>query len=362
MSAGTGGAGGFAHGADRLGFAGRWGLEPEQVLDLSASIYWKLPVDPRQVLARADLRPYPDIAQRQLRAEAAAHYGCEARHVLEFPGASTAIHALVDWVLHAGYRPVLADPLYLEWQRALDVRGAEADVRMRLEGHRLCALPASVRPQAGQALILANPATPDGVLAAPEALIDLACAYQAAQGLLIVDESFIECAGAQSLIPWIATCANLLVLRSLSKCYGAAGVRLGFLVGPEIIVRSLGDRQPPWQVDAFGASFARCAWSAEPEFSRRMQREVACGRDALQRVLRQVPRVLRLHASAANYLLMEFDTADAAQCFEARLAHAAIMVRNCANFRGLDERFVRVAVPSPQNLQRLYRALNSGST
>ncbi len=110
--------------------------------------------------------------------------------------------------------------------------------------------------------VVVNPNNPDGRVLSPERLRAIAGQV----GRLVVDESFADAAPGSSLAPGPAL-AGVLVLRSFGKFYGLAGVRLGFVLGPEAEIAALSDMAGPWPVsgpaiEIGAAALADHAWAA----------------------------------------------------------------------------------------------------
>ncbi|MFW5845741.1 MAG: aminotransferase class I/II-fold pyridoxal phosphate-dependent enzyme, partial [Planctomycetota bacterium] len=236
------------HGGDIRTLAEQAGLATDELLDCSASIN---PCGPplwlRDVVARAldGVLHYPDPQCRALRAAAAARFGCRAGQVL--PGAGT--EALIDLLPRAlgTTRMLLPIPCYNGYHEAARRNGCEiltvtgaAEQGFRVDCARLGS---ALRD--GDLVICGHPANPGGQLLPVDELLPLMRAHRAVT--FVIDEAFIElCDRAASLIG--CTLPNVLVLRSLTKCFAIPGMRVGLAVGPEELVTPLADAQSSWSV------------------------------------------------------------------------------------------------------------------
>ncbi len=231
------------HGGDIRAVARCYGIPEEEWLDLSTGINpvpWPVPAPPVASWARL-----PEEGDG-LEAAAAAYYGTAA--LLPVPGSQAAL----QWLPH-GFRRRrrvgIVTPGYAEHRRAWE--GA---------GHTVVPVPPA-GPESLEGLdvlVVIQPHNPVGV-AIPEARLRAWWAELAARGgWLVVDEAFADAGGAASLAHE-AGAPGLVVLRSLGKFFGLAGLRVGFLLAPEGLRNSLTAALGPWAVNGPGRWAARHA-------------------------------------------------------------------------------------------------------
>ena len=109
-------------------------------------------------------------------------------------------------------------------------------------------LPAADEIQPRDVVIVLNPNNPTALYHAPETLLALAQSLQEKKGWLILDEAFMDATPEQSLLPLLADNVNVLVLRSLGKFFGLAGIRTGFILGNRDVQMQLQTRLGPWAI------------------------------------------------------------------------------------------------------------------
>jgi cobalamin biosynthetic protein CobC len=189
----------------------------------------------------------------RLTAMAAQIYGASSGiHVVAAPGTQILL-PLVAALVRPGRAAVLA-PSYGEFARAANLAGHEITMVRDL---------AAIR--AARLVFLANPNNPDGRLFSRNDLMSLAGNLSTHDGLLVVDEAFMDAAPAAKSLAGEVSVGNIVVLRSFGKFFGLAGLRLGFaLAAPEIATR-LAATLGPWAVSgpalAIGAkALADAAW------------------------------------------------------------------------------------------------------
>jgi len=146
---------------------------------------------------------------------------------------------------------------------------------------------------------------------------------------------------------------GLVVVRSLTKLWGLAGLRAGYVLAPEEIATALRVARQPWSVNALACA-ALAAWAREgAAHAHRLVGQVAAAREQLATALGALPGV-RVWPSAANFLLLRVPDGPAVLT---ALAARGVAVRPCHTFPGLTPDHLRAAVRDPADNQRLVDAL-----
>lgn len=218
-------------------------------------------------------------------------------------------------------------------------------------------LVAHVRAVGSDTLVVVNPCNPTGQLLSLEEmhflLSNLADLRQ-----VIVDESFMDFSDVTaSLQPEFAHYHNLVVLKSISKSYGVAGLRLGYaLSADESLIASLRSAMPIWNINSLAEDFLEYQIKHDDAF------QIACAhvrkdRKMLRRALRSIPG-LRVQASSANFLFCELPADHRSDEVALRLfTRHGILVKDCSGKPGLGSRHLRIAVRTPSENKRLVEAL-----
>ncbi|NIQ01209.1 MAG: aminotransferase class I/II-fold pyridoxal phosphate-dependent enzyme, partial [Nitrospinaceae bacterium] len=211
-----------------------------------------------------------------------------------------------------------------------------------------------------QMIILGRPNNPTGNACDAITLQKLTAACQFRKIFLVVDEAFIDFWDTrQSALIVTKDHPYRVIVRSMTKFYGLAGIRLGFGVMHPGIRRCLEKYQIPWSVNAVAQS-AGVASLADREYfvdTRKWAREQ---RRYLESEMTAVS-AFQVFPSKVNFLLFRLldDAAGLPFKLFSHLIHKKILIRNCGNFRGLDERYFRVAVRNFDDNRRLMNAIRS---
>lgn len=142
------------------------------------------------------------------------------------------------------------------------------------------------------------------------------------QSLVIVDEAYIDFSDAPSWTSELDTYPNLVVLQTLSKAWGLAGLRLGMCFASEELIQVMNKIKPPYNISAPTQALALEALGHEADKAI-MVREILIERQMLADNLRTLPSVLAIHPSDANFLLVQFTDPD--RTFHQLIAHQVIV-------------------------------------
>jgi histidinol-phosphate aminotransferase len=286
-----------------------------------------------------DLGRYPDPAAAI--GAVARRHGRPENEVLLTAGAAEAFVLLAR-----AFRPRLAvcvHPSFTEPELAL--RAARRPVE-RLILAPPYELDARLVPDDADLVVLGNPTNPTGVLHDPDTIATLARPGR----VLVVDEAFADTVpGERGSLAARRDLPGLVVVRSLTKTWGLAGLRVGYLLGPPEYVAVLAAAQPHWPVatPALAAIEACCAPAALAEA------DEAAGRLAAWRAAMRAAVPLAAE-SATSFVLLRVDNGAAVRD---RLREAGIAVRRGETFPGLTSDHLRVAVREPATTERFSAAL-----
>ncbi|PRY63375.1 cobyrinic acid a,c-diamide synthase [Knoellia remsis] len=289
-----------------------------------------------------DLAAYPDVrgATRAL----ARRHGVGEDTVLPTSGAAEAFVLLAR--MTDARRPVVVHPQFTEPEAALRRAGVvpERVVLDAADGFRL--EPGRV-PDDADLVVIGNPTNPTGVLH-PRSVLE---SLRRPGRLLVVDEAFMDTITGErdSLIS--PDMDGVLVLRSLTKTWGLAGLRAGYAVGSPAVVGALARQQPHWSVSSLAASVMEAtstpAAVAEAEAA---TRETDLWRNHLVAGLRALG--LSPIASQTSFVLVTVGAG-----VRERMRERGYALRRGDTFPGLGPEWVRIAVRDPQTIDGMLREL-----
>lgn len=196
-------------------------------------------------------------------------------------------------------------------------------------------------------LVVTSPNNPTGELASETFILKL---LDATDALVMVDEAYFEFS-RQTMRPYLAQHKNLVILRTFSKAFSLAGVRMGYILGDADVIREFVKVRQPYSVDAISQAVARVVYANRAKFEPGIMAIIE-ERARLIEGLRTIPGV-KPYPSDANYVLMRMENAGAA--WEA-LYERGVLVRDFSKAPYLDD-CLRVTVGAPEETDMLLRAL-----
>jgi histidinol-phosphate aminotransferase len=273
-----------------------------------------------------------------------------------FNGVDAAIHAVFHAYGDRGDTLLTTSPTFGYYSPCAQMQGMAITAiayegetfRFPLEAIRRALIePAAGRPP--RLLLICNPNNPTGTRLAPEPILELAAA--APQTLVVVDELY-EAFTGDSVLPSadFSATPNLLVLRSLAKTAGLAGLRMGFAIGHAAVVDRVSRVTGPYDINSVAVTAAFAALADQP-YTDAYVAEVLRARDWLAATLQQAG--VRHHLAGGNYLLI-WPTAPAA-LVDDRLRQAGILVRSMAG-KPLIDGALRVSLGTVAQMQQFWRA------
>lgn len=340
------------HGAFDYGELERLGLCPDDVLDFSVN---SNPYGPsstvRQTLSDVPLDRYPDRESLALRRALSEHLGdIPVPRILAGNGTAELLWLVAQAFLRAGDKVLVIGPTFGEYERVSTLMGAEVVTWTARPEQSFAVDPQDVarcleekRPRLA---FVCNPNNPTGVTVSLDVVGDWA--QISPETFFVVDEAYLAFAlGFRSAVT--LALGNVLVLRSMTKDYALAGLRLGYAVGHEAIVDALTRVRPAWDVNALAQAAGLAAVSDQAYLDETLNALIE-DKEVLVTGLRRsgwapLP-------SAVHFFLLRVGDGAA---FRRDLLRHRIQVRDCASF-GLPA-YVRIATRRPEENAQLLAAL-----
>ena len=309
---------------------------------------------------------YPDPNPKWLLEALAKSVGVKPNNIVVGNGSTELIYLFNEVFLENGYEAVIPVPTFSEYKAAIERFGGNMlfincdpanNFKLNLEE-----LENSITKKT-RIIFLCNPNSPTGLLYEKGDILRIIKLAAEENVLVFVDEDYIDFVDdgkRYSMAEYVNEYNNLFVLRSLTKFFGLAGVRIGFGIGSPELVKILKRVIMPWSVNSL-AMFAAAEAVKDTVFIKRTRLLVSKSRREMQEMFRAIPW-LKVYPSETNFLLSEIIQGDVTSTqLNEGLAKKGLLIRDCKDFDGLNNRFFRVTVRRPQENKKLIEEIKSFS-
>jgi threonine-phosphate decarboxylase len=349
------------HGGDIFDAAEQIGCRPADIVDMSSNIN---PLGPMETLVdylRGQLDTItrlPDVDARQCVERFAARHGLQPGNVLAGNGTTQFIYSLPQALSPRSV--MIAGPTYADYADACSRYNLKVDYSLSEEKNGFRPNLESLERSAGRfdTVFLCNPNNPTGVLIPGEKIATLCRNHP--HTLFVVDESylpFVPQGRRQSLITDLPD--NCIVLQSLSKIFRIPGLRIGFLVASEPLVDKFRPWLLPWSVNGLAQTAVAFLMQHEQEVAQYVDRSCEYVRSEREQLFQRLKRDTKadLYASETVFFLVRLPPATVAAAVKSALLRHRILIRDCTNFKGLSERYIRVSVKTAESNRLLAEKL-----
>jgi threonine-phosphate decarboxylase len=296
---------------------------------------------------------YPDPECTELRKSLAQYLEIDPSWIVVGNGAVEIIY----WFAQAFARKtvVIPAPTFCEYELASQKAGATVRFvpmrQFKLDSDSIIS-----EARGADALYLCNPNNPTGLLATRE--IERIITNVDKRTLVLLDECFIELVertDKNSLVAKLGEFENLIILRSLTKSFGLAGLRVGYACCKPSSIEKLKMYRIPWNVNGL-AQAAGIAALSDSRYLAHAKKTISRERkfviDGLSRTKSLVPI-----DSDANYFMLNLKDRDSTTFRDELLRKTGVLVRDCSTFTGMDRHHVRIAVKTRTENLRLVKSL-----
>ena len=350
------------HGGNILEHAKKLNLLPSQIIDSSASL---VPFKPPKVLLESitseiktlGFQYYPERNLNNLREIIGEFHQINPDNILPGNGASE----LITW---AGYEAskfgtsCIPSPGFVDYERSLNCWNASFNYS-ELPKHWADSFPQSfpIQPIC-DVLWITNPHNPTGQLWDKHSLEIILNKYK----LVVCDEAFLAITPngeKESLIPLTKIYDNLIVIRSLTKLFNIAGLRLGYVVGPSEKLKKWNTKRDPWPLNSFAIKAGIELLSNRilyKEWIRKIHYWVTAESKWVFHELSKIDH-LKVHNSSTNFFLIESKFSLSANINY--LESKGILIRECNSFRFLNEKWARISLQTRKNNKILCKEIQN---
>ncbi len=306
--------------------------------------------------AAKDLHQYPDASGFRLRDRLATHLGVERDQIALGNGSDELIHLLGLVLLETGDNIVVGQPSFVRYDAAAHLSNADLRAVPLTPNwkHDLDAMAAAIDDRT-KLVFIANPHNPTGTrIEEPEFQRFLAAVPKSI--IVVLDEAYLEYARHLPDHPvgtvFVKGGHNVVCLRTFSKAYGLAGIRIGYIVGDRDIIDAINRAREPFDVNSLAQAAAVAALGDEAFLTKTVEMN-ARGRDLLQAEMESMG--FSVIPSCANFMCVDLRQ-NATPIFES-LLRQGIIVRNGGPL-GMPNH-LRVSIGTPEEMSKFFTAFKT---
>ena len=301
-----------------------------------------------QTLDFARLRRYPDPMADSLRKEIARHWAVEMQNVICGNGSDDLLTMIFRAFTSTELPVAVLDPSYSLYPELAAMQNAPV-IRIKLAPGSF-ALPEDLLKQAEKAnlLMIVRPNAPTGTLFPKEEIIRICDGFD---GIVVIDEAYADFA-PDNCIDLAKSRKNVIVIRTFSKSYALAGIRLGYAIGAEELIGGLFKLKDSYNLDMMTQIAGEASFRDQSYFAER-RAEVVEMRDILAVELKK--RGFEVPESASNFLFVSPPDGNAAGLFE-QLRSRAVIVRYFSAPE--TAKYVRITIGTQEENKRLLDAID----
>ena len=352
------------HGGNPQAIAKSSGTDPDQLIDFSASINTlPAPSCVSQLLLETPrlLREYPDPHCSLITHRISQATGIPENWIRVTNGSTEMIY-LLPHLLQKGQEVAIFDPCFSEYEKAFLAFGFRPKSITLSADNNFQADPSILLPCLNSyhnlgMIVIGHPASPSGKLYG-EFLPYLQEYCEEKNIILIVDEAFIDFSSADNSA-WnlLKRNTNLILIRSLTKFYSIPGLRIGYGILHPDKIKQVEPYQYPWSVNAL-AQAVGAEVILDKSFQEKTRNQTIVERSFMFQALQSLQEI-EVFSSETNYLLFRIkdNRTSVAQGLYSHLLSQSLLLRNCGNFKGLNECFFRISIREQKDNQKLLDSL-----
>lgn len=349
------------HGGNVYKAAKELNIPYDRILDFSANInpLGYPPIVQEIIINRIqDIVHYPDVEQSELKEAAANYYGTNPENLMPGNGSVELINIVLEALRPS--KTIIPSPTFSEYTLSCESRGIETVfINLRMNDFRFdIELFDNIKDGITQhsLFIICNPNNPTGKLIQKQDLAIILKELQNKDSYLMLDEAFMDFVDVnQSMVRFIKEYDNLIILKSVTKFFALPGLRLGFVLACPELIKRFHTLKDPWNINTF-AGFVGTEVIKDKQYIDETRQYISQEKRRLWENLKSIPGIEPFYPEA-NFIFIKIAGEVKVSTLVESLMKKGILIRDCSNYRFLDESFFRVAVKSGQDNDILISAL-----
>ncbi len=351
----------LGHGANVDDMALKYNKDPKDILDFSANInpYRIEGLETHILEGLSKSYNYPDINYTELKGNIASYLGCLPECIIPGNGATEIMYLLMKCI--KGPLAIM-NPTFSEYERSARLNNIDI-VDFYVDKQNAFSIDiTAIKQRLGEfeSLFICNPNNPTGKVQDIKEVLELLATHNKQ---LIVDETFIEFVEDEqkySLLKYVRDYPSLIIIKAVTKFFGLPGIRLGYgVTSNQNLLGQMSVYKEPWTVNCFAQVLANHLFKAKDYIANTK----AYFKKERERVLQVLSdsKHFTVYETDANFVLIELKNSTAKALKQRLFKVHDLLIRDCSNFKGLDEHFIRIAIRKPEENDLLISKLKDES-
>ncbi|MCE9652330.1 MAG: histidinol-phosphate aminotransferase family protein [Nitrosarchaeum sp.] len=297
---------------------------------------------------------YPDSESIQLTKSLQHYTKIHSSQIVIGNGATEIIYNFCQAFLSVKTPVLIPIPIFGEYESAAKLSGAKVSFFKTMNLEKDIDGFISKLPNNG-CVFICNPNNPTGNLIPKKTLKKIIASANKKKTLVFIDECFIELVPDydESIIKLVKNCTNLFVLRSLTKSFALAGLRIGYGIGSKQMISILNKIKIPWNVSGL-AQYAASTALSDLSYLNKVKKIIK------KESFYLINRISKLNnfqcnTTSTNFILIK--TKIKSKTLQKKLLEKKILIRDCSTIRGLNDNYIRIAVKTRKENDKLIKAL-----
>ena len=344
------------HGGNIYRLAGQLGCRPEEISDMSANVNPLGPIPAlvdhlkMEIQAIASL---PEVDAGKVIRSFSRFYDVEPKQVMAGNGTTELIYIIPRAIRSA--RALVVEPTYADYKDACKMNRIPFDhLFCKKENNFVPDMDAIEKAASKVDLVfICNPNNPTGAMVSRSDLESLCISLPGT--LFVIDESYLPFAPVPAAVTMMGTdLSNVIVLNSMSKAFRVPGLRIGFIKTSEVLLEKLASYALPWSVNSLAQKAVEWLMTHPGQvnpFLENTRAFITSEKSRFKKSLENKTRV-RCFPSVTSFLLLGLPNGLNAHTVWQTMATNRILIRDCANFKGLSDKFIRISLKSEKENSR----------
>ncbi len=340
---------------------GLYGIDNQNIIDFSSSVN---PIGYPQVVVSIIkkifyyLPIYPDPDSKQLCKNLSKHINTKMNQIIIGNGSIEIIYNFCQAFLQKKISVLIPIPTFGEYEAAARLNDCKITFFKTMNLNHDIEIFLKKIPKNG-CVFICNPNNPTGILIKKKSMLRIIKIAQMRSTIIFIDECFMELVyiSDESVIKHVKHFDNLFLLRSLTKSFGLAGLRIGYGVSNNKLIEILKKIKIPWSVNIIAQKVALSLLYNKSH----LEKSKKLIKNEMAYLINSISKLddFICYDSSTNFILIKANLN--VDILQKKLITKKILIRNCSNFRGLNSSFFRVSIRTHKENLKLVKALESVS-